>query len=158
MAQQTDYIRQQLVKHIKGGTAFMPIEEMLKDIPFQKLGVVPEHLPYSFWQQFYHLRFAQYDILDFSRNPDYESAQWPKDYWPENEAPENEAEWKALVNRFFSERQEFIDLLLDPANDLYVPFPHGNGQTLYREAILIIEHNAYHTGQLLIILRLLGLH
>ncbi|MGK7392577.1 MAG: DinB family protein [Candidatus Cyclobacteriaceae bacterium M2_1C_046] len=158
ISQNDNKLRDQLIKHVKGGEAFMPITEMLKKITFNKLGFKPDGLPYSFYQQFYHLRFAQYDILEFSRNPDYKGFSWPDDYWPEKTAPENEKEWDDLVTDYFKEREEFCSLLSDDKNDLFKPFPHGSGQTLLREALLIIEHSSYHTGQLLVILRLLKLH
>nr|WKN39764.1 DinB family protein [Tunicatimonas sp. TK19036] len=151
-------LRQQLVKHLEGGEAFTPVDEIIRNIPFEKLGVVSEDLPYSFWQQFYHLRFAQYDILDFCRNPDYTSHNWPDDYWPDEPAPKNQQTWDDTVKAYFTERDEMAALISDQNNDLLAPLPHGSGQTLLREALLVIEHTAYHTGQLLIILRLLGLY
>jgi uncharacterized damage-inducible protein DinB len=154
----SELTRQQLVKHIKGGEAFLTLKKMLIKIPFEKAGEVPEGLPYSIWQQLYHLRYAQLDILDFSRNPDYKTSRWPDDYWPEHQAPLDQAEWEKTIQEFFNERNEFINLILDPANDLYHPFSHGNGQNLFREALLIIEHNAYHSGQILTIMRLLNIY
>lgn len=157
-AQNDKNLRDQLIKHINGGEAFMPLEKVLEEITFDNLGIQPEGLPYSFYQQFYHLKFAQYDILEFSRNPDYKKIKWPDDYWPEKTAPDDEQEWENLFNAYFKEREEFCSLLSDPDNDLYKPFPQGSGQTLLREALLIIEHSSYHIGQLLVILRLLKLH
>lgn len=151
-------LREQVVKHLQGGQAFMPIKNMLKEITFDQLGIVPDGLPYSFYQLFYHIRLAQHDILEFSRNPDYQSPDWPEGYWPEEKAPTDEQAWKQLVDAYFEERQQLCDLVSDPENDLFKPIPHGSGQTLFREAILVVEHSAYHTGQLLLILRLLGLH
>ncbi|MDF9798687.1 putative damage-inducible protein DinB [Catalinimonas alkaloidigena] len=151
-------LREQLVRHLQGGQAFLPVEHLLKEISFDQLGIVPEGIPYSFYQQFYHMRIAQYDILEFSRNPDYVAPDWPDDYWPEQSAPADEQEWKQLVDHYFEERQQLCELVSDPKNDLFAPFPHGSGQTLLREAILVVEHSAYHSGQLLLILRLLGLH
>jgi uncharacterized damage-inducible protein DinB len=154
----SDFTRHQLVKHIKGGEAFLTLKEILIKIPFEKAGEVPEGLPYSIWQQLFHLRYAQLDILDFSRNPNYKTSRWPDDYWPEHQAPFDLAEWENTIQDFFKERNDFIKLILDPANDLYQPFPYGSGQNLFREALLIIEHNAYHTGQILTIMRLLNIY
>ena len=151
-------MRKQLVKHIAGGDAFKGPGDFVEKIPFEKLGIKPDNMPYSLWQQFYHLRFAQRDILDFSTDPDYEAPKWPDDYWPEEAAPPTEAAWKELKKAFFEERKAFQELILDPSQDLFKPLAHGNGQTLYREALLVIEHNAYHTGQILVLLRLLGLY
>lgn len=150
-------LREQLVKHIKGGEAYMPLNELLPKIDFKQVQVRPEGLPYSFYELFFHIRLAQYDILEFSRNPEYESPQWPVGYWPEHKL-ENEYQWHKLKDQYFQEREEFCSLILDPSNDLFKPFAHGSGQTLFRETLLIVEHTSYHTGQLLIILRELGLY
>lgn len=152
------YLRQQLVKHIEGGEAFTPLRELLDEIPFEKVDVIPHELPYSLWQQVYHIRFAQLDILDFSRNAAYQSRNWPEEYWPKSTSPEDIEEWRDVVDRYFQERKEFIDLLLDPSTDLFRTFPYGNGQTLFREALLMVEHTAYHTGEILILMRLLNIH
>jgi len=149
-------LRQQLVKHLEGGEAFIPVDEIVDRMPFEKIGIIPENLPYSFWQQFYHLRYAQCDILDFCRNPDYTPVKWPDDYWPNEPAPKNQREWRETIDAYFSERAEMAELIANPANDLTKPIPHGEGQTLLREVLLIIEHTAYHTGQMLVILRLLN--
>lgn len=149
-------LRQQLVKHLEGGEAFVPVDDIVDKMPFEKLGIIPKNLPYSFWQQFYHLRYAQYDILDFCRNPNYAPVKWPDDYWPDEPAPKNRQEWQETIDAYFSERAEMAELITNPANDLTKPIPHGEGQTLLREVLLIIEHTAYHTGQMLVILRLLS--
>jgi uncharacterized damage-inducible protein DinB len=159
MEQQADKkIREQLVKQLKGGEAFTPVENLLEEIFFEQTGIVPGGLPYSFYQLFYHIRLAQHDILAFSRNPAYESPKWPEGYWPDQKAPASEQGWQQLVESYFAERKELCDYILDTSNNLLEPFPHGSGQTLLREALLVIEHTSYHTGQLLVVLRLLGLH
>ncbi|AHM60744.1 hypothetical protein D770_12450 [Flammeovirgaceae bacterium 311] len=151
-------LREQLVKHLRGGEAFMTVDEAVKTISFEQLGTVTQGLPYSFYQLFYHMRLAQHDIIEFSQDPEYESPQWPEGYWPDERAPHSEEEWQQLKDSFFSEREKFCQYIMDPTNDLHEPFSFGSGQTLLRETLLIIEHNAYHNGQLLAVLRLLGLH
>ena len=49
-----------------------------------------------------------------------------------------------------------MDLVADPETDLFAPIPHGQGQTVLREALLVADHNAYHLGQLVTVRRLLG--
>ncbi|WKN46084.1 DinB family protein [Tunicatimonas pelagia] len=149
-------LRQQLVKHLEGGEAFVPLDTIVHNIPFDKLGMVPDGLPYSLWQQFYHLRYTQLDILEFCRNPTYASVKWPDNYWPSETKPEDWQQWNRIVNAYFSERSELAELTTNPKNNLMKPLSHGEGQMLLREVLLVIEHTAYHTGQILIILRLLG--
>ncbi|HET8810638.1 MAG TPA: DinB family protein [Flavobacteriaceae bacterium] len=150
-------MKEQLAKHLKGGEAFQPIDHFLKEIPFEKLGIRPNGLPYSFYELFYHIAFAQKDILDFIVSDEYKTPQWPDDYWPENQAPKNEKEWQQLISDYVVTRQELIDLVQNENNELSKPIKNGNGQTLHREILLVLEHNAYHTGQLAMILRLLNI-
>jgi len=149
-------IKQQLVKHINGGQAFAPIDTVLDNMAFEKIGTVPDGLPYSFYQQFYHIWYAQSDILEYCRIDDYEAPNWPDDYWPEKTGPENEDEWGRLINTYFDEREEFCDLLLSDDTQLMAPFKSNESHNMLRQAELIIEHSAYHTGQLFIIHRLLN--
>ena len=149
-------LRQQLVSHLKGGQAFSSIDSLLKKTPFEKLGIVPEGLPYSFYQQFYHIRVAQLDILDYCRDENYKAPNWPNDYWPDNPAPADESGWKALVQNYFDERDEFCEMIMEPSNDLFEPFEANPDHNLLREAELVIEHTSYHTGQLYVIYRIIS--
>ena len=149
------YLRKQLANQILGGNAFIKIEEVVEMVDFNQLGKRFPGLPYTFWQQFEHIRIAQLDILAFSKNEDYRLLEWPKDYWPKDPAPDSREQWESSKKSFFDNRDAFLKWILDQNNDLSKPFDHGEGQTLLREALLILEHNAYHTGQLLILARLI---
>ncbi|MFN4763093.1 DinB family protein [Gillisia sp. Q332] len=151
-------IRKQISKHLEGGAAFMPVEEMLKNIKFDKLGERPGKLPYSFYELFYHIKFAQKDILDYCTAEKYESHHWPDEYWPKEKAPASQVDWKQLKADYFAERHQLSDFLLNPENDLLTPVRKGTNHSLLREILLVIEHTAYHNGQLLILLRQLGLY
>ncbi|MFO7721429.1 MAG: DinB family protein, partial [Gillisia sp.] len=146
-------IKKQLSKHLEGGAAFVPVEELLKMIKFDKLGERPENLPYSFYELFYHIRFAQKDILDYCKAEKYKHHNWPQDYWPEERAPTSQGDWEKLKADYFGERKQFSDFLLNPENDLLTPVRKGTNHSLLREILLVIEHTAYHNGQLLIVLR-----
>lgn len=147
--------RKQLVKHLRGGEAFMVIDDFIEQMDFKTLGNRPEGLPYSFYELFYHIRFAQKDILDFCISGNYKTPNWPDDYWPDSSAPKNEFAWKKLKSDYFKEREEFASFILNENNDLLRPVKNGKDQTLLRELMLVVEHTAYHTGQLLLISRLL---
>lgn len=148
-------LRKRLVRHLKGGEAFSPIDQVVERVPFHQVGIVPDGLPYSFYQQFWHIRFAQYDILEYCRAQAYQAPEWPDDYWPGETAPESEQSWEELKQSYFEDRQAFCKMLLDPSNDLFEPFPSDSDHTLLRQSELVIEHTAYHTGQLYLIARLL---
>ncbi|HYK44244.1 MAG TPA: DinB family protein [Parafilimonas sp.] len=147
---------QQLVELLQNGHAHVTLNDAVKDIPFELLGKKPGGLTYSIWQIAEHIRIAQWDILDFSRNKNYKEMKWPEDYWPQEDAPESEAAWNDCIKQINEDQGSFIDLLHAHAGDLFKPISHGSGQTLLREALLIADHNSYHVGQIVVIRRLLG--
>jgi hypothetical protein len=112
--------------------------------------------PHTPWRLLEHLRICQWDILEFSRNPDHLSPEFPDGYWPEEDAPPDSASWDQSVQKFRDDLQAMIDLVACPDTDLYAPIPHGDGQTMLREALLVADHNAYHLGQLVFLRRCLG--
>src|SRR5262249_9158179 len=119
-------------------------------------GKKPAGFPHSAWMLLEHMRIAQWDILDFSRNAKYESLEWPEGYWPKSEAPPSDSAWEKSVRDFREDLKEMVELVSDPKTDLFAKIPWGDGQTILREALLIADHNAYHLGQLVDVRRLLG--
>ncbi len=152
-------LRKELKKLLDGGQAHASFEDAVKDMPAKLRGVVPEGLPYSAWQIVEHIRLAQHDILDFSDNANgsHKAAKWPDDYWPKNPEPADEAAWEKSIGQVRADRKAF-EALLHKASDaaLAEPFAWGDGQTLLHEALLIADHTAYHTGELIVLRRLVG--
>jgi uncharacterized damage-inducible protein DinB len=131
----------------------------VKDFPAKLRGVVPEGLPYSGWQILEHIRLAQRDILEFSRNTDgsYKEKKWPEEYWPKSPEPENDAAWEKSIAEIREDRAAFEKLLTSASDaELVEPFAWGAGQTLLREALLVADHDAYHVGELVVVRRLVG--
>lgn len=147
-------IIKQLIELIEGSNAHKNFDAAIAGLPAEQRSVVPDKLPYSIWQLVYHICITQWDILEFSKDARHKSPEWPKEYWPVNAAPENEKQWDHTLQQIKDNRAEFISLLKD--GDLYTPFPHGYGQNLLREALLIGDHTAYHTAEIIMIRRLLG--
>lgn len=149
-------IRDHLVNLLKGRQAHVNPETVLADFPQALRGERPEGIPYSAWELLEHLRIAQWDILEFSRDSQHASPPFPEGYWPESAQPPDESAWEDSLASFQEDLQAMADLVTDPATDVYAPIPHGTGQTILREALLVADHNAYHLGQLVLIRRLLG--
>ena len=154
---QEGHFENRLKKHLQGGEAFTSLSHFINDIPFEKVGVRPHELPYSIYELFYHMCFAQDDILKFCTGDSYNNKNWPDDYWPDNQEPENEEDWKELKARFFEDRNKLASWLENDDSELMAVVKNGDDQTLLREVLLVIEHNAYHTGQLFIMCRLLDI-
>ena len=151
-----DPVREQIINLLKGGQAHLTLDDTLKGFPEKLRGVKPPGAPHSAWQLLEHLRIAQLDILEFSRDAKHVSPKWPEGYWPTSDKPPTDAQWKKCVSAIKKDLQTMQRLVEDPRTDLYSKIPHGTGQNILREALLIADHNAYHLGQLLLVRRLLG--
>jgi hypothetical protein len=148
-------LREQLVSSLSGKGAHMSFDQAVKSFPARLAGKRVPRLAHTAWQQVFHLWIAQWDIMEFSRSSAHDSPEWPAGYWPATDAPDSPKLWDETIAKFRSDLAEMIALVRDQKNDLLVPFPHGQGQTLLREALLVIDHNAYHVGQLVDLRRLL---
>ena len=154
MAPDTE-LREQLVEVLNGGHAHATFDQVIDGFPLDRIGERPAGMAHSAWELLEHLRIAQNDILRFSRSSDYREMKWPDDYWPESSGPVDRSAWHNSVNAFHQDLAAFEQLVLDPSRDLYKPFPWGDGQTLLCEALLILDHNSHHLGQLLLVRRAL---
>lgn len=150
-------LRKHLLELLDGGHAHATFDQVVKDFPAKYRGETPNGLPHSAWMLLEHMRIAQRDILDFSRNPKYREMKWPADYWPKSPAPANAVEWEKSIQAFHADLQAMKDLVSNSKTDLFAKFPWGDGQTVLREAMLVADHNAHHLGQLIDLKRLLGI-
>lgn len=149
-------LRNLLVKQLAGRHAHVDFKQAVEGLPFNQVGVCPDGFPHTIWELAEHIRIAQRDILEFSRDPTYESPVWPDGYWPDDQCPENISQWNDSVQAVQDDHGQMIQLIKNPETDLLASLEHGDGQTLFREAILIIDHNAYHIGQIVQLRRFLG--
>ena len=149
-------LRELLIKFLSGRGAHLNFEKAIEGLPGDLRGKKASGVPYTAWQLLEHLRIAQWDILEFSRDANHVSPDWPDGYWPEDDAPPDNEAWENSVKAFQKDLKAMEELLADPSTDLYKVILHGTGQTILREAILIMDHNSYHLGQLVVLRRALG--
>lgn len=150
-----EVLRNHLVELLRGGSAHSRVEQALRELPSTMFSA--EHVGHrnSPWRLLEHIRLAQWDILEFSRDSCHVSPEFPDGYWPGSDTAPNEVAWNASIDAICRDLQEMIDIVINPSTDLYAPIPHGDGQTVLREALLVADHNAYHLGQLMMSRRIL---
>lgn len=154
-APETAALREQLVTALHGDQSHIKFTHVVEDFPARLAGTKPPGAPHTAWQLLEHMRIAQHDILEFSRNPHHKSPNWPEGYWPASEAPPDNKAWEASVAAFRKDFKEMEHLLKDAAQDLFKPIEGGQGQTLLREALVLAAHNSYHLGQLVFLKKIL---
>jgi hypothetical protein len=151
------FLREHLLYLFRDGGAHASFDVAIGDWPVQLAGAKIANFPHTAWMLLEHLRFAQWDILEFSRNPKHVSPAWPEGYWPASEAPGSEQAWKASMAAFKKDLRAMEQLVANKKTDLYAKIPWGDGQTILREALLVADHNAYHLGQLVMLRKSIGI-
>lgn len=154
MNNEHEILIKELIKLLEGGGAHATLKDALDNLPADLRGVKPHNLPYSIWQLTEHIRIAQWDMLEFSKDGSHKSPKWPDDYWPKESSPANDDAWDKTLKQIDADRAEFIALL--KSHDIYEKIPHGDGQSILREALQIADHNSYHTSEIILLRRLLG--
>ena len=149
-------LREHLLYLLSGGGAHARFEDVVKGLPEKVRGLKPAGLPHSAWMLLEHMRLAQWDILEFSRNAKHVSSPWPEGYWPKSEAPPSPGAWDKSVRQFRRDSKTMQELVANPRTELYARIPWSDGQTILREALLVADHNAYHLGQLVDLRRILS--
>jgi hypothetical protein len=149
-------LRDHVLYVLKGGGAHVSFDRAVQGLPAKLRGQKAEGCPFTAWMLVEHMRLAQGDILEFSRNKKHVSPPWPEGYWPKAETPHSIAAWTQSLTAFRKDMKALQALVANPKTDLYARIPWGDGQTILREALLTADHNAYHVGQLVILRKMLG--
>lgn len=149
-------VREHVLYLLKGGGAHLNFELAVDDLPIECRGAAAQGSSHTPWRLLEHMRLCQWDILEFTRDPNHISPTFPDGYWPEGDAPPDSDAWDKSIQQFQDDLQAMIELVAHPETDLYAPIPHGDGQTVLREALLVADHNAYHLGQFVLLRRCLG--
>ena len=154
MEKQQKALINELTKLLLGGSAHVSLQKALKGLQPRLRGVKPDHMPYSIWQLVEHIRIAQWDMFQFCKDENHQSPKWPEEYWPKESSPKDDSAWDGALTQIASELDEFIELM--EHSDIYQEMPHGDGQTILREALQMADHNSYHIGEIIAIRRVLN--
>lgn len=147
-------LRKMIVDAMSGHHSHIDFDAVVEDFPIELRGLKPSGAPHSAWQLLEHIRIAQWDILEFSRNPKHKSPKWPDEYWPKTQTPPSDEAWQQSIQSYQRDSQELGDLI-HHSEYMFRPIEHGQGQTLLREAFLVANHNSYHLGQLMFVKKML---
>jgi hypothetical protein len=148
-------LRKNILNLLTWNEAHADFDKAVKDLPYNLQGKRPKGAAHSPWELLEHLRITLWDILEFSRNPEHKSPDFPKGYWPDSEAPPNKEAWEKSAKAYRRDLHALCDLVADESIDLFAKISHGDGQTLLREALLVADHNSYHIGQLMLVRQLI---
>lgn len=149
-------VREQLLALLIGGNAHMTFEQAVADFPAEHYNTRPPNITYTPWHILEHLRIAQWDIFEFIRNPNYESPQWPEGYWPHPSEMTDPEGWERTISAFLADLGSLRQIVKNPDTDLYAQIPHAKGYTIFREILVVADHNAYHIGEFGVLRQVMG--
>ena len=149
-------VRAEVLHLLRGGNAHMSFEDAVRSFPLDQINTRFPQGTYTPWHLLEHLRLTQWDILDFIRNPAYHDREWPREYWPPQDQQATEQDWHQTISTFLADGRTLEALAADSDLDLYARIPHGTGQTILRELLLVADHNAYHIGEFAIARQMMG--
>jgi hypothetical protein len=153
---QDEVVRRQLLELLRGGSAHMKFEEAIEDFPVEAINARAPNVSYSPWALLEHMRIAQWDILEFVRDPDHASPPWPAGYWPAEGKESDAAQWQETIEAFRADMRELEAIVREPSTDLYAELAHAEGYTALREILLVADHNAYHIGEFAVLREVMG--
>lgn len=146
-------LREHVLELLRGRSAHVDLETVVRGFPISGINTRVENAPHTAWELLEHIRIAQWDIIEFSRDAAHISPQFPDGYWPK--APATVEDWQRSGEQILDNLQAMRDLVADENTNLFEKIPHGEGQTPLREALLVADHNAYHLGQLMFLRKIL---
>jgi len=150
-------IRQQLIDLLKGGNAHMTFSDAVSGFPLKEINRKLPNASYTVWHLLEHMRIAQWDILEFVRNPGHISPEFPAGYWPREDERATPAQWRKIVKGFLNDLKAMQELVRDPETDLFSPIPHAKDYSIFLEVLTLADHNAYHVGELVCLRRVLSM-
>lgn len=156
MALDETLVRNQLHALLVGGHAHMDFDEAIANLSVKQINAKTPATPYSVWHIVEHMRIAQKDILDFIRIPGHVSPDYPGGYRPRVDLDADKATWGKIISRFRKDLDTLAEMALDSRTDLFSPIPHAPEYTIFRELMVVADHNAYHIGEIAILRQELG--
>ncbi len=140
-------VRDQLLELLRGGNAHMDFDEAVDRFPLKYANAQPPNSDYTPWRLLEHMRIAQWDILEFVRNPRHVSPSWPEGYWPDEGEKADLKKWEKSVRSFRRELRAMQAIVRNPKTSLLSDLPHAAGYTVLREVLVLADHNGFHMGE-----------
>jgi hypothetical protein len=157
MANPDQVLREQLLALLEGGQAHMSFDDAVAGFPMKEINHRVPNASYTIWHALEHLRMAQWDIVRFVEDPDYVSPDFPAGYWPKEDQEATPAQWKKTIEQIRRDLEAVKGWIKDSRADLLGPIPHAPDYTVLREVLLVADHNAWHTSELVTLRRVLNL-
>lgn len=158
-AMNTSQLRETVARQLRRSHAHAGLAAALDGFPAELAGRAVDGHPHTAWRQVEHLRLAAEDLVAYCRDQQYTAPEWPAGYWPENPEPPSLAAWNESCRRLLDATEQMARLVEDPDCDLFarVPAAEKEHHHTLRTALILLDHNGYHAGQLIALRKVLGI-
>ena len=154
----TEQLRATVAKLLRRSHAHAGLAAALEGFPAELAGRKVEGHAHTAWQHVEHLRLAAEDLVAYCRDPQYQAREWPAGYWPASPEPPTVAAWPASCRAALAAAEDMAQLMEDPGRDPFasVPAAEKADHHMLRTALLLLDHNGYHVGQIIALRKALG--
>ena len=149
----TSELRETLARQLRRSQAQAGLSAALKGFPTELAGRRVAGHRHTAWQQVEHMRLAAEDLIAYCQDPAYEAPNWPDGYWPESPEPPSTDAWSVSNRRLLDATEKMARIVEDPGLDLYTKVPAAEKEDHHtlRAALMLLDHNGYHAGQLIVL-------
>ncbi|MDX1643692.1 MAG: DinB family protein [Thermoanaerobaculia bacterium] len=155
----TEEPRRTLARLLRSSQAHAGLLSAVEEFPFPLAGRKVDGHAHTAWQQVEHMQIAARDLVRYCEHTDYDHLAWPEGYWPESAEPPSGEAWSESVRALLDATEQMAQLVEDPERDLYARAPSAEKASHHtlRAALILLDHNGYHVGQLIALRRALGI-
>lgn len=153
-----EQVRGTLSQLLRQSHSHVGILRALEGFPAPLAGRRVDESLHTAWELVEHLRLAAEDLVSYCTDADYQDLGWPEGYWPGTAEPPSEEAWQGSVEKLLAATETMAAMLEDAEHDLYAKVPSAekaHHHTL-RAALILLDHNGYHAGQIVDLRRTLG--
>ncbi|HEX6773678.1 MAG TPA: DinB family protein [Acidobacteriaceae bacterium] len=150
----TEPLRSHLAALLSSESAHTSFDAAVADLPVDLQGKQVPGAAHTVWQVLEHMRITQRDVLNRIGSADYRPLKFPDEYWPPSAAPRKNESWDASVAAFRADQKSLAEVIARA--DLFGKSRPGADGALIDDLLMIVDHNAYHLGELVLLRRLLA--
>jgi len=152
-----DVQRRLLIQQLRGAEAHMGFDEAVADFPVWAMNQRGPNVTYTPWHIIEHIRITQWDILRYVEDPTgHVSPHWPVGYWPAPDEETDEAGFRHTVDQFRDDLRALEAIAADTSIDLFAVLEGTPGHTVFRELVVVGNHNSYHVGEFASLRQVMG--
>lgn len=153
-----EQLRKSVAGLLRQSHAHIGVDRALADLDSGLVGLSVDGFKHTIWEQVEHLRLAAEDLVSYCVDSDYKELGWPEGYWPRSKSPDSAEQWIRSVRLLQDANETMARLVENDEHDLFsrAPTSDKDHHHTLRAALILLDHNGYHSGQIVALRIALG--